>query len=191
MSNTAFYITPRCNKESQQYDLSIQLMRKVKELEAGNGALEEYGSFSGSYFRIRRNNFRIVGVTRDVIIDGEQVKCNIFLRVLKRGTNEYSKFQDSKATERRRESIVGLGDIDWKDVERELLQQRAVPANPVVEKESLSDHEQAFLNDNLITHEIFDTPIYESVDWIQAVRREGFDDWFKVAEALENHIYQS
>jgi len=182
-----FYVTTECEKESKDFAIFRQLKAKLENLADSGSSPRRYDAFPGAFFRIRHENFRIVGTTREKK-DGTPVLCHVLLRVLKRGDKDYDDFKDGKTKENRRNTIVRLTNVNWEEVWTRIGQVRSNPEKFRSKKNNLSEAEQSFLEDRRITHEIFEIPVYESIEWVQSMRKPEFNDYDKVAETLWNYI---
>lgn len=152
---------------------------------------KQYDSFPGNYIKEQVKNFRHIYTYRDAKIKGEDVRCYLWLCVLPRGGHDYDKFQNFRTTPDTRDAITGLPrvkwDLIWQQCEAEMVKKTEEFCLP-----DLSEEEKAFIQRGQgIIQEIFDTPIYESKQWIAKVRSEKFGDPYKVADAITSKIYES
>ena len=87
-----------------------------------------------------------------------------------------------------RERITGENLIDWTKYEAEIAGElKEKPEEEILQK--LEGVEKTYIQRQCgVTQKIFDTSIFESKYWLDAIRNDDFNDHYKVAEALSNHI---
>ena len=186
--------TERYLGEAKKYncaDIYVRLKKKIeRECDYQGNNLDAYGGFeNGTYFKKRHVNYRSIFIRRKLSIRNEEVYCYLALCVFKRGDSQYDTFMHAKTTAVR-ETAVGLGKVDWESIRKEIENELTPDVKEKVLPE-LSREEGDFIeNGNGITQEIFDTPVYESEQWIASVRNGDFDDFMKVSAAIIEKTYE-
>jgi hypothetical protein len=186
-------ITDSYAEEAKKYNCVQVVARFKTQAEGSHGYqhnnIDAYG-FDENYLQKRHKNFRSIFTWRDFEIASTAVRCYVALRVFPRGSDEYAKFYQGSTSSNVRNNLTGLNSINWdgykNEIEKDLEDRSEIPPLP-----DLQDSEKALLDqDTGILYDIFDTPIYESKQWIDTVRSNEFGDPFKVAVALEDKIYK-
>lgn len=157
----------------------------------------EYTKFPGNYIKIKHGNFRSVLTTKQFTVDRQQVCVYIALRMFTRGDSEYDKFKLSTKSENERDTITGKVSLDWTYYEnkvKELLKEPTTISN----KPELTNSENLFISTPLnINHELFNTTIFETKEWINCVcdnfsgakSADGeFTDFTNAADEIYKHL---
>jgi hypothetical protein len=197
MRNLVFS-TERYDEEAQKHGKSKPLdnFRIKASVEDYKHPREmEYTKFPGNYIKIKHGNFRSVLTYKQFNVEGQDVCLYVALRMYSRGDSEYDKFKLSSKSEYERDTMTGKILIDWEFYEKkasELLKEPAMTS----EKPEMTNSESIFISTSLnINHELFDTTIFETKEWINCVSNnftgstnsEGeFTDFTNAADEIYN-----
>ena len=184
------FTTERYDEEAKRYSASNEIQKiRDKMTRTPDYEPDRYDRFSGNYLKVKfNNNFRLIFTRKEVSINGEDIRIYVALRILKRGDNEYDRFQFSRTSESERDTITGKSSLDWesyiKVVEDELSKPKEVCSKP-----NLTEAETNFVSSQLnINHELFDVTIFETKNWIQDVQKVEFTDFSNAASTIESYI---
>ncbi|MBQ1933094.1 MAG: hypothetical protein II360_06330, partial [Muribaculaceae bacterium] len=150
---------------------------------------ERYTNFKkdpGVYFKRKfNNNFRLILTRKDVLVDATCVRIYVALRVLKRGDNEYERFQSANLSVEERDVITDLPSLSW-DIYIEQVKSKMATRICAPQRIGLTPAECTFIESPLlINHELFDITIYETKNWIKNVQEENFTDFSNAASRIE------
>ena len=187
------FTTERYDEEAQRYSASNEVqkirekMEKTPEYEP-----DRYDRFPGNYLKVKfNNNFRLIFTRKEEKINGEDVRIYVALCILKRGDNEYDKFQFARTSELERDIITGKSTLDWYSY---ILQVEDDLTKPVenIKKPGLTEAEMNFVSTQLnINHKLFDVTIYETKQWIKDVQEVEFTDFSNAASTIESYIMEN
>ena len=194
------FSTQRYDDEAKKYGKAkaLDTFRTKTSIEEYKHPREmEYTKFPGNYIKIKHGNFRSVLTTKQFTVDRQQVCVYIALRMFTRGDSEYDKFKLSTKSENERDTITGKVSLDWTYYEnkvKELLKEPTTISN----KPELTNSENLFISTPLnINHELFNTTIFETKEWINCVcdnfsgakSADGeFTDFTNAADEIYKHL---
>lgn len=193
MKQNFVFSTERYEEEAKKYSASEELQKfREKLIDDPNYEPKSYESFPGNYYKIRHENLRIILVGRDLFIEGNQCRVYVALRFMKRDSSEYNKFKFSMTKPKDRDSITGIGNLDWDSFKEQIKEQINRPEE-IVEKPELSEEEIVFISSSLnINHDLFGLAvIYETKEWIDDIQNVGFLDFSNAATEIESFIYDN
>ena len=186
-------ITDRYAEEAQKYGCKQVVQRFKREVEGHlsyeHNQRDVYGF--GEYLRKEHKNFRSIYIFKQFDINGEDIRCYVALRVFKRGDQEYERFISVNLAEAERDRITGVNLLDWDKYESEIADELQEKPEITVLQQPTADEKAYIQRESGITQEIFDTPIYESKYWIDKIRENGFNDHYKVADAISQKIWDA
>ena len=197
------FSTKRYNEEAQKHGNSkpLENFRTKASIEGYRHPREmEYTKFPGNYIKIKHGNFRSVLTYKLIQVEGQDVCLYVALRMFARGDSDYERFKLSNKSENERDTITGKNSLDWASYEnkaRELLKEPIVTS----EKPGMTNSESVFISTSLnINHELFDTTIFETKEWINGVsdnfngstNSEGeFTDFTNAADEIYKCLYEN
>lgn len=125
------------------------------------------------YVRDRHQNFRAVYEYQERNICGKEVGIYVGLRDFNHD-NDYAKFYKSQTDETTRNSLSGVTDVDWENIEKNVTD-HLLSSNNVSELKPLSEAERLFINDSeSINHSIMPEWVYETGVWKQQMMTEKY-----------------
>lgn len=138
------------------------------------------------YVRDRHQNFRAVYEYQERNICGKEVGIYVGLRDFNHD-NDYAKFYKPQTDETTRNSLSGVNDVDWENIEKDITA-RLSSSNNVSELKPLSEAERLFINDSeSINHSIMPEWVYESDVWKRQMMTPKYQKiHYKIGEILRD-----
>ena len=197
------FSTPRYDEEAKKH-AATKVLDKFRDKASLDDYVHpremEYTKFPGNYIKIKHENFRSVLTSKQFNIDGQDVCLYVALRMFNRGDSEYEKFKLSSKSESERDTITGKSALDWNVYENKVREFLKEPAT-ASDKPELTNSENLFISTPLgINHELFDTTIFETKEWIRCVSdnfagksdAEGeFTDFTNAADKIYEYLYDN
>lgn len=138
------------------------------------------------YVRDRHQNFRAVYEYQERNICGKEVGIYVGLRDFNHD-NDYAKFYKPQTDETTRNSLSGVNDVDWENIEKDITA-RLSSSNNVSKLKPLSEAERLFINDSeSINHSIMPEWVYESDVWKRQMMTPKYQKiHYKIGEILRD-----
>ena len=184
--------TERYETEAQKYNYLTAAKRFKAEVESHDkfepAAQNRFG-VPGNFFKRRSSHYRSLYCYKDLEVEGKKIRCIVALRFFIRSDEDYAKFYSTKTSEKDRERIANVKEINWekyKEEIKEIFENRKPVEIPLP---ILTEAEQQYIHrEGGITQKIFEVSIMESKTWVEEISNPQFKDHYKVAETLSKSI---